>query len=94
MELVKVKKNFQITIPQNFRKLIRLAVGDYVEVEIQGDGLLIRPVKVAQGDREYFFTQEWQKMEREADRDLAEGKVEGPFEEIKDALKTLKNSPK
>ncbi len=92
MELVKVKNNFQITIPQNLRKLIRLAVGDYVEVEIQGDGLLIRPVKVVQRDQEYFFTQEWQEKEREADRDLAEGRIEGPFEEVGDALKALKNT--
>ena len=92
MGLVKVKKNYQITIPQNLRKMIRLDVGDYVEVDIQDDFLVIRPVKVIHPDQEYFFTKEWQEKEAEADRDLAEGKVAGPFETTEDALRALKNT--
>jgi AbrB family looped-hinge helix DNA binding protein len=93
MELVKVKRNYQITIPQNLRRLIRLAVGDYVEVDIQDDTLVIRPVKVIHPDQEYFFTKEWQEKEAEAEKDIAEGKVIGPFEDAQDALKALKNQP-
>jgi AbrB family looped-hinge helix DNA binding protein len=93
MELVKVKRNYQITIPQNLRRLIRLVVGDYVEVDIQGDTLVIRPVKVVHPDQEYFFTKEWQEKEAEVDKDIAEGKVAGPFEKAQDALKALKNTP-
>ena len=93
MELVKVKRNFQITIPQSLRRLIRLVVGDYVEVDIQDDTLVIRPVKVVHPDQGYFFTKEWQEKEAEADKDLVEGKVAGPFENVRDALKALKNHP-
>jgi AbrB family looped-hinge helix DNA binding protein len=93
MELVKVKRNFQITIPQSLRRLIRLVVGDYVEVDIQDDTLVIRPVKVVHPDQEYFFTREWQEKEAEAEKDIAAGKVVGPFEDAHDALKALKNQP-
>ena len=93
MELVKVKRNYQITIPQNLRRLIRLVVGDYVEVDIQDDTLVIRPVKVIHPDQEYFFTKEWQKKEGEAEKDIVDGKVAGPFENARDALKALKNNP-
>jgi AbrB family looped-hinge helix DNA binding protein len=91
MELVKVKRNYQITIPQSLRKIVRLSVGDYVEVDIQNDTLVIRPVKVIHPDQEYFFTKEWQEKEAEADKDLIEGKVVGPFkntdfQEIQEAL--------
>jgi AbrB family looped-hinge helix DNA binding protein len=82
MELVKVKRNYQITIPQYLRRLIRLSVGDYVEMNIQDDTLVIRPVKVIHPDQEYFFTKEWQKKEEEAERDIAEGKVVGPFKNL------------
>jgi AbrB family looped-hinge helix DNA binding protein len=82
MELVKVKRNYQITIPQNLRRIIRLTVGDYVEVDIQDDTLVIRPVKVIHPDQEYFFTKEWQEKEAEAERDIAEGKVVGPFKNL------------
>jgi AbrB family looped-hinge helix DNA binding protein len=92
MELVKVKRNYQITIPQSLRKFFRLAVGDYLEVDLQDETLVIRPVKVVHPDQAYFFTKEWQEKEAEADRDIAEGKVVGPFEntdsrEIQEALK-------
>ena len=93
MELVKVKRNFQITIPQSLRRIVRLSVGDYVEVDIQDDTLVIRPVKVIHPDQEYFFTKEWQEKEAEADKDLVEGKVAGPFENVGDTLKALKNNP-
>jgi len=92
MELVKVKRNYQITIPQGLRKFFRLAVGDYVEVDLQDDTLVIRPVKVVHPDQEYFFTKEWQQKEAEADQDIAAGKVVGPFENITDALRALKNT--
>jgi AbrB family looped-hinge helix DNA binding protein len=82
MELVKVKRNYQITIPQNLRRIIRLTVGDYVEVDIQDDTIVIRPVKVVHPDQEYFFTKEWQEKEAEADKDNAEGKVVGPFKNL------------
>jgi len=92
MELVKVKRNYQITIPQNLRRSIRLAEGDYVEMEIKDGALVLKPVKVIHPDQEYFFTKEWQEKEAEADRDLAQGKVVGPVENLKDALKALKTT--
>ncbi len=92
MELVKVKKNYQITIPQSLRKLVRLAVGDYVEINVKDDVLVIRPVKVIHPDQEYFFTREWQQKEAEADRDIAQGRLAGPFEKVDEALKALKDS--
>jgi AbrB family looped-hinge helix DNA binding protein len=93
MELVKVKRNYQITIPQSLRRIVRLAVGDYVEVDIQDDTLVIRPVKVIHPDQEYFFTKEWQEKESEAEQDIAEGKMVGPFENAPDALRALKKTP-
>jgi antitoxin MazE len=90
MELVKVKRNYQITIPQNLRKMVRLAEGDYVAMEIKDGALVLKPVKVIHPDQEYFFTKEWQEKEAAADRDLAQGKVVGPVENLKDALKALK----
>ena len=93
MELVKVKRNYQITIPQNLRRIIRLTVGDYVEVDIQDDTLVIRPVKVIHPDQGYFFTKEWQEKEAEADKDIVEGKMVGPFENAPDALRALKKTP-
>jgi len=92
MELLKIRRNFQITIPQDLRKQINLEVGDYVEADVQNGALVIRPVKVVASDQEYFFTKEWQEKEAEADRDIAEGNLAGPVDNVKDALRVLKTS--
>jgi len=89
-ELVKIRENFQVTIPNNLRRLINLGVGDYVEVNIKDGYLIVKPVKVVSSDQEYFYTKEWQKGEVEADKDIATGKVVGPFKNAKEMLAALK----
>ncbi len=93
MDLIKVKNRFQITIPAFLRKQFNIAEGDYMEIENSKNGILIKPVKVIHPDQEYFYTKEWQKGEAEADRDIAEGNMLGPFDnadEVLEALKTAK----
>jgi AbrB family looped-hinge helix DNA binding protein len=92
MELAKVKRNYQITIPQSLRKKIKLAVGDYVELDTQDNMIVIKPVKVVREDQAYFHTKEWQKKEAEADKDIERSEVVGPVDNIEDALATLKNA--
>ncbi len=92
MPLVKVKENFQITLPTSIRKRWRIAVGDYVEAEDAKEGVILKPVKVIRPDQAWFYTEEWQKDEREADEAIVKGEVVGPFENIQDALKALKKS--
>lgn len=47
MELLKVKRNYQLTIPQSLRKKINLAEGDYVEADVENGNIVIRPVVVS-----------------------------------------------
>jgi antitoxin MazE len=90
MPLVKVKKHSQITIPNEIRKKFNIAEGDYLEIEDHNSELVLKPVKMVHPDEAYFHTKEWQTGEREADRDIVEGDVAGPFDNIEDALKALK----
>jgi AbrB family looped-hinge helix DNA binding protein len=92
MAVVRVKGNFQITLPAEVRKKLKIEVGDYLEAENTKEGIVIRPVKLVRPDQAWFYTEEWQKGEREADEALAKGEVVGPFENIKDALKALKKA--
>jgi AbrB family looped-hinge helix DNA binding protein len=46
MELIKVRRNFQLTIPQALREKLGLAVGDYVQADVEDERIVIRPVEL------------------------------------------------
>jgi len=92
MPLIKVKHNYQITIPNSLRKKLNIAVGDYLEAEKQNGDLVLKPVKMVRSDQAYFYTKEWQKGEGKADKDIKKGEVIGPFDNITDSLKALKKA--
>ncbi len=45
-----------------------------------------KPIKNIPPDQRYFYTKEWQKEEAEADKDIAEGRMVGPFETVEEML--------
>jgi antitoxin MazE len=92
MPLVKVKKNYQITIPTNLRKTLKIAEGDYLEVEKQNRELILRPMKMVRPDEAYFYSKEWQEGEKKADENIKNGEVLGPFTKVKEGLKALKTA--
>ena len=92
MSRVKVKQNYQITIPNSLRKDLKIAIGDFLEGEIQNGKLVLKPVKLVHPDQAYFYTEEWQKGEVQADRDIVRGDVVGPFDNLEDSLNALKKA--
>jgi antitoxin MazE len=92
MALMKIRKNYQITLPRDLRSKFNLAEGDYVEAETKDGCIVLRPVKVIQPDQEYFYTREWQEKESEVDEEIRRGEVVGPFDNAKDAIKALKTA--
>lgn len=92
MEVAKIKRNYQLTIPRSIRKKMKLAVGDHVEIDVEGNQVIIKPLKLIHADQEYFYTKEWQDKEAEADKDIEKGDLMGPFENANDALKALKKA--
>ena len=92
MELIKIRKNFQVTIPLSLRRLIRLAEGDLVEAEVKDGALVIRPVKVVPTSQEYFYTKEWQAKEAEANADIAAGRIIGPVSTITEGKALLNHA--
>jgi AbrB family looped-hinge helix DNA binding protein len=43
MALVRVRGKYQVTIPKEVRRKLGLRVGDYLEVEVQGSTILLKP---------------------------------------------------
>lgn len=88
MTLVRVRKNYQITLPNQIRKKFNISEGDYITINEEGEKIVIRPARIIDSDQEYFYTKEWQEKEIQADRDIAEGRYK-EFDNIENLIKDL-----
>ncbi len=86
MSLVKVKNKYQIVIPENVRKRLRVEIGDTLEIEEKDGVLVVKPVMVIEKSQAYFWTKEWQEMEKEAE----EAKRKKRFKDFKKADEAVK----
>ena len=88
--ILKIQKNKNITLPVWLIKKFHVMMGDYVRIEETTSGVLLKPAKLIDPSQAYFWTKEWQGMEREADEAITKGEITGPFSKATDALKALK----
>jgi antitoxin MazE len=80
----------QITIPKDIFETLNLEVGDFLEARIKDDTVVLAPKKLIPKDQAWFWTEEWQKGEKEADEDIKAGRLIGPFNSVKEFKKALK----
>ncbi len=90
MQLTKVSPKHQITIPKEAFQKLNLEVGDYLEVEVTEEGLLLIPKRLISKDQSWFWSKEWQEKEKEADEAIAKGELSGPFETAADLIRHLR----
>jgi AbrB family looped-hinge helix DNA binding protein len=86
--LARVRAKGQVTIPDDVRRRVRLSEGDYVQVSVQGDAIVLRPKKLVSASQAWFWTPEWQRGEREASADIEDGRV-STFESEEEFLESL-----
>ncbi len=79
-----------ITLPADVRRRYHLdEPGAQVEVIGRPDGVIeLHPVLPHRADQAWFWTERWQKMEREADDDIAAGRTE-TFDTAEDFIADL-----
>ena len=81
-----------VSLPAKLRRKLRLdEKGAQVEVVERADGVIeLRPLLAIPADEAWFWTPEWQAGEREADADIKNNRVHGPFNK-KQGLEFLKS---
>ena len=89
MALVRITRNFQVSIPKRVRDALGLQEGDFIEVEERDGAIVMLPKKLIDADQAWFWSPEWQKAEREAEADIRAGRVSGPFKNVQDLKKHL-----
>ena len=88
MEILQIRKKFQITLPQPIREELGLEEGDYVAAEVRDDEIVLRPKRLIDKSQAWFWSKEWQAAEREAEEDIAAGRVH-EFPTAKEAIAFL-----
>ena len=71
-ETVWVGAKHRITIPSRVARALRVKEGDHFLLSCVGHRLELAPIP---NDQLWFWTPEWQKREREVDKDIARGRI-------------------
>ena len=75
MTLTRIRTKGQITLPDTVRKAARLTDGDYLEISVEAGAIVMRPKKLIDANQAWFWTDAWQRGEREASQDIAKGRT-------------------
>jgi len=88
MALVRVKGKYQVTIPKEVRRKLGLRVGDYLEVEVQGSAILLKPKALLDKDEAFEKLQAVLGKLREKRAALSEEEVE---QEVLEAIRAVRS---
>ncbi len=93
---MKISTKGQVSIPKEVRKFLNLKEGDEVDFRIEGEHVVLIPVKTIKipRDQEWFWTHEWQEKEKEADEDIKRGRVYGPSDGVEEMKKHFRKEKK
>lgn len=87
-QLVKVTRGGQVTLPAPLRRAAGINVGDYLEISVTDDGLILKAKQVIDKAQAYFWTVEWQQAEIDAQSEINEGLMR-KFDSIDELLADL-----
>jgi len=85
-----LRRNGQITLPSEVRRRMRASEGDVFVAEVRTpDEIVLRRKSLIDASQAYFWTDEWQRGEREAQEDIRRGRVKR-FRSAKALISDLK----
>ena len=88
MVVCKVTRRFQVTIPKAVREELKLEEGTHLAVGVENGSIVLTPQKI-DPDQAWFWTEEWQEGEREADEDIRQGRVSPWYDDVEDLIQDL-----
>ncbi|WLR42211.1 AbrB/MazE/SpoVT family DNA-binding domain-containing protein [Bacillus carboniphilus] len=86
---IKLRNRGQVTLPKAFLEELDVNEGDTLELRLDNNGVMtLVPTVQIPKDQAWFFTEKWQKEDKEAQKDIEEGHVY-VFENAHDAIDWL-----
>jgi AbrB family looped-hinge helix DNA binding protein len=87
--LIKVTHIGQVTLPADARRRLRVEKGDYTEVRVTEDSIILAPKALIDKSQAYFWSPEWQAAEHVASAGIADGRVQ-EFDNVDDLMAGLR----
>lgn len=75
MARAKLRDKGQLTLPPEVRAALGVGEGDTVEFEVQDGVVTLHGWKMIPAEQAWFWTDAWQRGEREASEDIAAGRT-------------------
>jgi AbrB family looped-hinge helix DNA binding protein len=88
--VMKISPQGQIRIPKKIMNALGITKGDYVEMDVEGGDIVLKPRKLIDPSQGWYWTKEWQKMETCVDDEIKEGHISPKFKTAEEVLKWLK----
>jgi antitoxin MazE len=73
--ITKLREKSQITLPKDLIKKLNLKTGDNIEINIENDRIVIKPVVIVPKNQAWFWSKEWQQGEQQAENDIENDNV-------------------
>jgi AbrB family looped-hinge helix DNA binding protein len=88
--VMKISPQGQVRIPKKITGKLGLGKGDYVEVEIIENQIVLKPRKLIDPSQGWYWTREWQDMESAVDAEIERGQLSPAFGTAEEGAKWLK----
>jgi len=73
--VTKLRERSQVTLPAEIVKKLDLKAGDNLEITLEEDKIVIKPVVVIDRSQLWFWSKDWQAKEKEVEADIKSGRI-------------------
>jgi len=80
----------QIRIPKQIMQSLGILKGDFFELCIENDQIVLKPRKLIDPSQGWYWTKEWQQVESDVDGEIKNGKISPKFRTAEEGTKWLK----
>jgi hypothetical protein len=88
--IMKIRPQGQIRLPKKMLASLKIDSGDHMEVDLSEGQKVLKPRKLIDPTQSWYWTEEWQKKEAEAEEDSKMGRVSPRLKVAKEGLKWLR----
>jgi AbrB family looped-hinge helix DNA binding protein len=88
--ITQLREKSQITIPKEVIRKLNLKAGDSIDIDVEDNKIILKPVVVIPKDQAWFWSRDWQQNEEQADKDIKNGKSE-KFNSVQELFDDLDN---